>query len=318
MTLATRTALAVALSLLLPLAGRALAQEPVPTSTDGAAVESSDSTPTGGEASETVNLETVPAETSAEEVSESGARDQYAVRSELNQLLREHHRDLTHVLVIDPDLLANESYMAEYPALARFLAANPEVTENPRFYMAEWGDPRLRDDDLNDILEGMVILATFGLIAVALAWIIRTILEQKRWNRLSRTQTEVHNKILDRFGSSEELIEYMKSPAGSKFLEAAPIPVRTASTSVSPPMSRLMISIQIGVVVVATGLGMMLIAIPLEGESAVTMFSLGAIAFCVGAGFIASAAVSLTMSRRLGIWQDPSAQNQLHEPEQLR
>lgn len=316
MTLTTRTALALALSLMLSLAGRALAQETVPTSTSDAAVESSEITATAGEDSETAATETAPEDITT--VEETAERDPYAIRTALNQLLREHHRDLTHVLVIDPDLLANASYMAEYPALARFIAENPEVAENPRFYMAEWGDPRRGGDAFDDLIEGIAIFATFGLIALALAWIIRTILEQKRWNRLSRTQTEVHNKILDRFGSSEELIEYMKSPAGSKFLEAAPIPVRTASTSVTAPMSRLMLSIQIGVVVVATGLGMMLIAIPLEGDSAVSMFSLGAIGFCVGAGFIASAAVSLTMSRRLGIWQDTSATNQLHEPEQLR
>jgi hypothetical protein len=33
------------------------------------------------------------------------------------------------------------------------------------------------------------------------------------------------------------------------------------------------------------------------------MFSLGMIAFCMGAGFVASAAVSVLVSRRLGVWQ---------------
>ncbi|HJX29810.1 MAG TPA: hypothetical protein VJ885_18055 [Thermoanaerobaculia bacterium] len=49
----------------------------------------------------------------------------------------------------------------------------------------------------------------------------------------------MHNKILDRFNTTEQLLEYIRTPAGSKFLESAPIPLHVerpasgrASTSV--------------------------------------------------------------------------------------
>ena len=44
-----------------------------------------------------------------------------------------------------------------------------------------------------------------------------------------------------------------------------------------------------------------------EKDASQGLFALGAIALCVGAGFIASAAVSLKLSRRLGLWEDGGA-----------
>jgi hypothetical protein len=72
-------------------------------------------------------------------------------------------------------------------------------------------------------------------------------------------------------------------------------------------MARVLWSIQIGVVVAVASLGMLLVSFRLDGETAQGLFVLGAIGFCVGAGFIASAAVSLALSRRLGLWEPPPA-----------
>jgi hypothetical protein len=150
------------------------------------------------------------------------------------------------------------------------------------------------------------------LIAFALAWVIRTINEQKRWNKLSRTQSEVHNKILDRFGTSAEVLDYIKTPAGTKFLESAPIqlhderPMRQVS---NPPFTRAMWSIQIGVVLAVAALGMLLVSGRFDKESAQGFFALGVIGFSIGAGFIASAIVSIFLSRRLGLWQAPGPEH---------
>jgi hypothetical protein len=40
---------------------------------------------------------------------------------------------------------------------------------------------------------------------------------------LSKVQTEVHTKIVDRFTANDDLLAYIQSPAGSKFLESSPI-----------------------------------------------------------------------------------------------
>jgi hypothetical protein len=234
------------------------------------------------------------------------ARDSGETRNHFNALLREHPPELGTILALDPTLLSNDAFLAGYPELQGFVAARPEVRRNPRFYLSDF-QPRRESGTLDQLLETLVIFATFLLIALALAWVLRTIIEQKRWNRLSRTQSEVHNKILDRFGSSEELLAYVRTPAGARFLESAPIPLHAERATQSPPMARVLWSIQIGVVVAVASLGMLLVSFRLDGETAQGLFVLGAIGFCVGAGFIASAAVSLALSRRLGLWEPPTA-----------
>jgi hypothetical protein len=139
------------------------------------------------------------------------------------------------------------------------------------------------------------------------AWLIRTIIEQRRWSRLSRTQAEVHNKVLERFGTSAELLEYMRTPAGSKFLESAPIPLHADRAPQNPPLARVLWSIHLGVIVIAVGIGLVLVSLRFSGDNAGGLFALGVIAFCIGGGFIASAVVSLVVARRLGVWQVPAA-----------
>jgi len=68
-----------------------------------------------------------------------------------------------------------------------------------------------------------VAVAGFGLAIGVLTWLIRTIIDYRRWSRLSKVQAEIHTKLLDRFSSNEELAAYIQSPAGSRFLESSPI-----------------------------------------------------------------------------------------------
>lgn len=225
------------------------------------------------------------------------------VRNEFAGLLRQHPQELATILALDPTLLSNEGFLAGYPQLAAFVAEHPEVRRNPRFFLGEFVD---RESNVDKILEPIMIIGVFALIAFALAWFVRTIIEQKRWSRLSRIQTEVHNKILDRFGTSAELLEYVRSPAGTKFLESAPIPLHAEQPTPNTPLARVMWSIQIGVIVAAGAIGMLIVSFRLEKEASAGLFALGAIGLCVGAGFVASALVSIYLSRRLGPSGDPS------------
>lgn len=225
-----------------------------------------------------------PAMTSSHEV-----RDRFA------ELLRNHPRELGTVLALDPSLMSNETFLAGYPAVAAFLGEHPEVRRNPRFYLQGYG---WANSSIEQVTEPFLVAAIFALIAFALGWLVLTIIEQKRWNRMSKIQTEVHNKILDRFGTSAELLEYIKTPAGSKFLESAPIPLHAEQPS-RPAQPRALWSIQAGIVIAAAAIGMLLVSSRLERESAEGMFALGMIGLSIGIGFVASAAVSIVLSKRL-------------------
>lgn len=262
------------------------------SSTAAAATTSSAPTePAGPQASDEARASQAEVEASNDEV-----------RREFSTILRNHPNELSSVLAIDPSLLSNRAYLAAYPDVAEFVADHPEILRNPAFYMAEFERPE-SGGAIEKIIEPLTIMGTIGIFVFGLAWFVRAVIEQKRWTRLSRTQTDVHTKILDRFGSSEEVLAYMRTPAGTKFLESAPIPVRTEQPIQSAPMARILWSLQLGVVLAVGALGMVLVSFRFEKETAQDLFALGAIGFCIGAGFIASAAVSLALTRRLGLLQ---------------
>ncbi len=272
-----------------------------------AATETTSTASTSTDKADTDAADNGTTDTTGTATGEEAPRQQtsYETRSQFTTLLARNSDDLVTLLLLEPALLSNEEFLAGQPELARFVREHPEVGLQPSFYLAEYGS-RVRHRG-PDIVEPLVTLFGFTLLTFALGWIVRTVIEQKRWNRLTRTQTEVHNKILDRFGTTAELLEYVKSPAGTKFLESAPIPLRAeppASTQ-NVPMTRVVWSVQLGVITCALGVGMLLVSLRYTESN--DLFALGAIALCIGLGFIGSAAVTLLLSRRLGLWQTPEA-----------
>lgn len=243
-----------------------------------------------------------PATTSAPAQPLVEAQPRQQVQEQFTRLINQHPREVAPLVVLDPTLLSNEPFLARYPELAQFVAAHPEIRRNPHYFVQELPNPMLGRprSSWQDAVEALGIGFVISLMAFMLTWLVRTLIEQRRWSRLSRTQAEVHNKILDRFGSTEELLAYVKTPAGSKFLESAPIPLHVEPAGPGTPMTRVLWSIQIGLIVAAAGLGMLLVSGRFDRDTARGFFAMGTIAACVGGGFILSAIVSMVISRRLG------------------
>lgn len=240
-----------------------------------------------------------------EQVSE--VRSSYDIRSELHRILRHSPPGLTTVLQLDPTLLSNPEYLSTYPQLGAFLEQHPQIRHDPKFYLGNPQPARPRSL-LADVVDSLGDLATFLIVALAIVWLIRTIIEQRRWSRLSRTQSEVHNKILDRFTTNEELIAYVGTPAGRKFLESAPINVESQAPK-NLPVTRILWSVQLGVVIVAGAIGLTTVSgLGFAADESQSLLAMGIIAACLGAGFIGSGFLSLYLSRRLGLWEstDPS------------
>ncbi|MBW3566016.1 MAG: hypothetical protein KY459_14995 [Acidobacteria bacterium] len=229
-------------------------------------------------------------------------RSSYDIRTELHQILRRSPPALTTVLQLDPTLLSNPDYLSTYPQLGAFLEQHPEIRHDPKFYLGDPTPPR-PESLLGEVVESLAIMATFLIVALAIVWLIRTIIEQRRWSRLSRTQSEVHNKILDRFTTNEELIAYVGTPAGRKFLESAPINVQSQAPK-NLPVTRILWSVQLGVVIVAGAIGLSVVSgLGFAAEESQSLLAMGVIAACLGAGFIGSGFLSLYLSRRLGLWE---------------
>ena len=108
----------------------------------------------------------------------------------------------------------------------------------------------------------------FLVITGILVWVIRMIITSRRWNKLSKAQYEVHSKLLDRFTSNEDLLAYMQTSAGRRFLEAAPVRLPEEPRSVAAPFSRILWSVQAGIVLLLTGIGLLYVSSTLIDEPA--------------------------------------------------
>lgn len=243
------------------------------------------------------------------------SQDAETLRERFREALNRYPRNVGRVLRMDPTLFNDADYLAGYPAIAQFVAQHPEVTRNPDFYLEGYGssyyenEPRdaqsLAVNAFGEFLNGITIFLVIAAITIGLVWLVRAIVDHRRWLRMTRTQTEVHSKLLDRFSSSEELLAYMRTPAGSRFLESAPISLDAGAPTraVSAPLNRILWSVQAGVVLMLAGGGLIVARNQaIFEEIRVMLYMMGVFGIFVGIGFVLSAVASYALSRKLGLF----------------
>jgi hypothetical protein len=250
---------------------------------------------------------TQPGSAPAEFRDDADARE---TRERLENLFEKYPPSLVGVLKLDPSLLTNEAYLAPYPALAAFLGQHPEIAHNPVYFLqnlrgvSAWeprDERRQAYELIGGVLGGIAGFLVFIVVVTAIGWLIRTTINYRRWNRLSKIQTEVHTKLLDRLTQSEDLMAYMQTPAGKRFLESAPIPLDTETRPLSAPISRILWSLQAGVVLLVFGIGLYLLSGRLVTDVATAMSVFAVMAIALGAGFVISAIAAYIASRRFGL-----------------
>jgi hypothetical protein len=248
-------------------------------------------------------------------ISQDGSAEQ--TRSQLEVMLEKYPPAVGRILKLDPALMTNPAYMTPYPALSTFIAQHPEITHNPGYFLENvnspnqyYNDPKMRRrDDFYRLLAGMAAFMAFLVITGILVWVIRMIVTSRRWNKLSKVQYEVHSKLLDRFTSNEDLLAYMQTPAGRRFLEAAPVRMAEEPRSMAAPFSRILWSVQVGIVLLLTGIGLLYVSSTFIDEPADLFRVLGVVSLAVGGGFLVSAVAAYALSRRLGLLDPAPADN---------
>jgi hypothetical protein len=139
-------------------------------------------------------------------------------------------------------------------------------------------------------------------------WLIRSFLENRRWSRTFKLQSEVHGRLIDKFSTSQELAAYMETEAGKRFLEAAPIQVGFEQEQRIPnAIARVLTPLLIGIVLILLGLGCYLLR-SAQSDLNIPMLVFGTLALMPGLGFIISAGVTWVLAGRLGLMpQSPKA-----------
>ncbi len=248
-------------------------------------------------------------------------KDLAATKEQLIKLLK-MSPTLTTVVAHDPSLLANQDYVnRNNPQLAQFLASHPEIARNPDFYLftridrndggpdqalerAVWPElvqerqpPSALENFSNNLTPFLVFLCTLG----AVIWLTRLFIDNRRWNRIFRLQSDVHGKLIEKFNTNQDLLIYMDTEAGKRFLEAAPIPVNFEAEQPMPnAVARVLTPLQIGIVLTLLGIGFHLMR-NADRELNIPMLVLGTLTLMPGIGFIISAGVTWVLAGRLGL-----------------
>jgi len=259
------------------------------------------------------------------------------------------HPGIYNELLKQPRLIGDKGYLRQHPELAAFLEDYPEIAQRPAFTeglpvaaeMASSSVPgnwretlngpcgpalkiqalqyeldRARSDPFHvrsgfgrfmDFAGPFLVFVT---ILGALLWVLRVILENRRWGKVAKVQSEVHSKLLEKFGTNQELLAHMGTEAGKRFLESQPFELEAQGTRATPyPFGRILLSMQLGVVVLLVGMGLLYLRGRVS-EGAESCLILGTLASTVGIGFLLSAAASYGLSRHLGLLEGVTSKRQ--------
>jgi hypothetical protein len=235
---------------------------------------------------------------------------------------------LTMVVSRDPSLLSDQEYVSRNnPQLAQFLVQHPDIARNPEYYLfthleskggrrdqaleraiwPEMSQQRNEPSNVERISGPILALVAFACFLVALVWLIRQFIENRRWARIFKLQSEVHARLIEKFGTTQDLASYMETEAGKRFLEAAPIPIGFESEQRMPnAIARVLWPLQIGVVLVLLGIGLLFLR-HAGPDLDIPMLLFGTVALMPGLGFILSAGITWVLAGRLGLLPDSAS-----------
>ena len=143
---------------------------------------------------------------------------------------------------------------------------------------------------MDDVL---VPLAVFLMVAF-IVWVSVT---NGRRLKVANLQAEMQTKLLDKLGSSPELVQYLESDAGRTFLQSATLAVERSN-----PLGRVLGSIQAGVILVFGGIGLLwLRGQVVDPEGAAAALVIGTLTLSIGMGFLVAAGLSYTLSKSWGL-----------------
>ena len=161
------------------------------------------------------------------------------------------------------------------------------------------------------------LLLLVGLLTLlfALSWLIKMMIDHRRWLRASKLQGDMQGRLLDRLTSNEDLVAFVQSPAGQRALETLTLPSdpRGRPTATSAPIGRILWSIQLGTVATLLGFGLMMlpdtatVSTSWASDMSPVFFVMGIVTLSIGVGFLVSAGASFFISRRLGLLAAPAS-----------
>ena len=140
---------------------------------------------------------------------------------------------------------------------------------------------------MEDIVAMIMIPAMF----VSIVWIIFSTV---RRYKIAKLQAELRSRLLEKFGTGQELLGYLQTEDGRKFLESATI-------EQNHPFNRILGAIQAGTILTLVGLALLLVRNHVGDIGPEVLLAFGAVLLSIGLGFLISAAASYALSKSHGV-----------------
>lgn len=152
--------------------------------------------------------------------------------------------------------------------------------------------------------DNMVQVLVMPALFFCVGWIVWIVANSRHRSKVAEVQAQMQAKLFEKFGSSQELIAYLNTDAGNRFLDSATI-------EHTRPFGRVLGSIQAGVILVLLGIAMLIVrfTMPQNGfydqiqraQSAQGLLAVSLVLLALGLGFLASAAASYKLSKTWGL-----------------
>ena len=119
--------------------------------------------------------------------------------------------------------------------------------------------------------------------------------------KVARIQAEVHSKLIDKFGSSQDFLTFLDSESGKRLVTSIGIEQPNRN-----PYNRILASVQAGVILVCVSIAFLIIGVNFP-DVAEGFKVVGALGLALGIGFLISAGISYRLSKNFGLFdREPS------------
>jgi hypothetical protein len=152
-----------------------------------------------------------------------------------------------------------------------------------------------------------VVLGLWGFFT-GVGWIFWVIATNVRLTKLGRAQAEMQSNLLEKLGSSQELLAFLQTDTGRRLMETTPPPEPRRN-----PIGRILTSVQAGIILTALGGAFFATSGAYFGTRA-SFQVLGFVGVCLGAGFLVSAGATYILSKSWGLLDEPPAKASTGRP----
>jgi hypothetical protein len=142
----------------------------------------------------------------------------------------------------------------------------------------------------------VIIPVIFG----AFSFMLWTIFSTVRRFKIARLQADVQARLVEKFGTTQDLLAYVQTDAGKRFLESLSVEQRS-------PYDRIIGAVQAGIILAFFGAALLFLRNRVSGADEGFMV-FGTIFVTLGIAFAIAAGVSYSLSKSFGLLNRTAAQ----------